>query len=229
MCGPDGVEFNIGTDPDAASILFSLTSPTSQTHPSAPRLPRCLKLILVPLDATQLHGLPEAYYTAISSPAIAAGSPLSSFLDAMLRRTYKKVRSLVSKGRESKTVELHMHDPLCVYYAMMTNEERAKWVVESNADVRVECAGTWTRGMTVLDMRTRGKRPFEKREICSDELSEGEDTTGGDYEGVDDDEGGWRGSIGNALDVIWASSSESGGNIKSVEAMGDLIWNMGGW
>jgi len=109
---------------------------------------------------------------------------------------------------------------------MMTNEQRSKWLVESKADVRVECAGTWTKGMTVLDMRTRGKRPFERREVCSDEVEDGEDTVGQDYDGVDDDEGGWRGNMGNALDVVWDSSSDVGGNMKSVEAMGDLIWSL---
>ena len=99
--------------------------------------------------------------------------------------------------------------------------------MESKADVRVECTGRWTRGMTVLDMRTRGKRPFEKkREVCSDEVEDGEDTVGQDYEGVDDDEGGWRGNMGNALEIVWASSSEPGGNMKSVEAISDLIWNL---
>jgi inosine-uridine nucleoside N-ribohydrolase len=220
------LEFNIGTDPEAASMLFSLTSTTSETHPSALRLSRPLKLVLLPLDATHLHGLPEEYYKSKSKPALDAGSPLASFLDAMLLRTYKKVRSLVSQGRESDTVELHMHDPLCVYYAMLSDVERAKWVVESKADVRIECAGTLTRGMTLLDMRTRGKRPFEKKAVCSDDVEDGEDTIEGGYEGVDDDEGGWRGNTGNALDVVWASSSVEGGNMKSVEVMGELLWNL---
>lgn len=108
---------------------------------------------------------------------------------------------------------------------MLSDSERAKWVVESRADVRVECAGTLTRGMTLLDMRTRGKRPFEKV-ACSDDIVDGEDTIEGRYEGVDDDEGGWRGNTGNALDVVWASSWEEGWNMKSVEAMGDLLWNL---
>ena len=224
---PNFPEFNIGTDPEAASILFSLTSATSQTHPSTIRLRRRLKLTLIPLDATHLHGLPEKYYKSKSAATVVSGSPLASFLDAVLLRTYKKIRSLRSQGRESENIELHMHDPLCVYFAMMTHEQRSKWLVESKADVRVECAGRWTRGMTVLDMRTRGKRPFErKREVCSDEIEDGEDTIGEDYDGVDDDEGDWRGNMGNALEVVWASSSEPGGNMNSVEAMGDLIWNL---
>jgi hypothetical protein len=28
------------------------------------------------------------------------------------------------------------------------------------------------------------------------------------------------------LDVVWASSSVEGGNIKSVEAIGELLWNL---
>jgi inosine-uridine nucleoside N-ribohydrolase len=222
-------EFNIATDPEAASILFSLTSTTSETHPSAPRLTRPLRLTLVPLDATHLHGLSETFYNNIAEPAIKAGSPLSLFLNAILQRTYRKVESLVARGRESEVIELHMHDPLCIYYAMLDDEARNEWVIERNADVRVECTGTWTRGMTLLDQRERGKRPFEKTlEVSRDEGTEGEDTADGDYQGVDDDEGGWRGVIGNRIDIVWASSAAEGGNSKTVEAMAKLIWDLKG-
>ena len=222
----DTTEFNIATDPEAASLLFSLTSTKSETHPSAPRLPRPLKLILVPLDATHLHGLHSNLYKSLSTPSITAGSPVSSFLDAILQRTYRKLQSLVSQGRESEIIELHMHDPLCVYYAMLGDEERMKWIVEPNADVRVECTGTWTRGMTLLDQRTRGQRPFDKRQTECTDLANGEDTNGEDYEGVVDDEGGWRGGTGNRVDIVWASSGEEGGNLKTVEAMGRMIWDL---
>ena len=220
-------EFNISTDPEAASILFSLTSGHSKTHPSAPRLPRPLKLTLVPLDATNRHSLAETLYRKASAAALNAGSPLAMFLDAILNRTYRKVQSLVSQGRESTVVELHMHDPLALYYAMLDDDARKKWVVEHNADIRVECTGTWTRGMTLLDQRVRGKRPYEKnKETCSDEVEGGEDTTTGDYEDVDDDEGEWRGGAGNKLDVVWASSAIEGGNLKTVETMADMIWGL---
>ena len=218
-------EFNIVTDPEAASILFSMTSLTSTTHSSAPRLSRPLKLILFPLDATHLHGLRQEHYESIAKPALAAGSPLAIFLDAILRRTYRRLESLISKRRELDFIELHMHDPLCVYYAMLGDEARGEWIVEPNADVRVECTGTWTRGMTVLDQRVKGQRAFEKRaESCTDQVIEGEDTDGRDYEGVDDDEGGWRGRFGNRIDVIWASSIVDGGNFKTVEAMANMLW-----
>ena len=220
-------EFNIATDPEAASILFSLTSTTSETHPSAPRLPRPLKVILVPLDATHLHGLHENLYKSLAAPAIKAGSPLTYFLDAILQRTYRKLHSLVSQRRESDVVELHMHDPLCVYYAMLDENARKGWIVEANADVRVECTGTWTRGMTLLDQRVRGQRPFEKKQGDSkDQGEDGEDMKGEDFEGVDDDEGGWRGGTGNCVDIVWASSIEKAGNLKTVEAIGPIIWDL---
>jgi hypothetical protein len=151
---------------------------------------------------------------------------LASFLDAVLQRTYRLLQSLVAKGRESDVVELHMHDPLCVYYAMLDNHARKAWVVEPDADVRVEYAGTWTRGMTVLDQRVRGSRPFEKKpEISNEEIEEGEDTAV-NYEGVDDDEGGWRGGTGNRINIIWASSIIKGGNMATVEAMAKLLWKL---
>ena len=217
-------EFNIATDPEAASILFSLTSTTSETHPSAPRLPRRLKLTIAPLDCTHLHGLLEDFYKEISSPSISQNSPLSTFLDAILNRTYRKIQSLIAKGRESEVIELHMHDPLCIYYAMLDDKSREQWVIEKDADVRVECKGTWTRGMTVLDQRVRGKRPFEKKDC--ERIEESVDTADADYEGVDDDEGGWRGKTGNRVDILWASSAVEGGNMKTVEKMAELIWGL---
>ena len=117
-----------------------------------------------------------------------------------------------------------MHDPLCIYYAMLDDTARDQWVIEKDADVRVECKGTWTRGMTVLDQRTRGKRPFDKRNC--EMIDESEDTVDADYEGVDDDEGAWRGGIGNRVDIIWSSSAVEGGNLKTVEKMAELIWSL---
>ena len=155
------------------------------------------------------------------------GSPLALFLDAVLERTYKRLQGLVKRGRESEVVELHMHDPLAVYYAMLDDKAREAWVVEKNADVRVECAGTWTRGMTVLDHRARGRRPFDRKlDECSDEINGGEDTAEGDYEDVDDDEGEWRSNTGNRVNIVWGSDAE-GENWKAVEQMAELIWKIG--
>lgn len=109
---------------------------------------------------------------------------------------------------------------------MLDDKARETWVIEKDADVRVECAGTWTRGMTVLDHRARGKRPFEmKLDMCSDEINGGEDTAEGDYQDVDDDEGEWRGSTGNKVNVVWASRAD-GNNQKTVEEMAELIWGL---
>jgi inosine-uridine nucleoside N-ribohydrolase len=223
-------EFNISTDPEAASILFSLTSTTSKTHLEAPRLSRPLKLTLLPLDATQLHGMSEKLYKAASGMAVKAKSPVAVFLNAILERTYRKVESLIPRGRESEVVELHMHDPLAVYYAMLDDEARKGWLVERNVDIRVECTGTWTRGMTLLDQRIRGQKPFEKmtteEETCSNEVEGGEDTKNGDYEDVNDDEGEWRGGTGNRVDVVWGSSAVEGGNLKTVEVLTEMIWGL---
>ena len=99
--------------------------------------------------------------------------------------------------------------------------------MEANADVRVECTGTWTRGMTLLDQRVRGQRPFDKKRGGSkDQVEDGEDMKGEDFEGVDDDEGGWRRGTGNRIDIVWASSIEKSGNLKTAEAMGRMIWDL---
>ena len=218
------LEFNIATDPEAASLLFSLTSTTSETHPSAPRLPRRLRLYIAPLDCTHLHGLRESFYKQISSPLVSRNSPLATFLDAILNRTYRRIQSLVAKGRESEVVELHMHDPLCIYFAMLDDATREQWIIEKDIDVRVECKGTWTRGMTVLDRRIRGNGSFVKNDC--EMIDESEDTADADYEGVDDDEGVWRGSIGNRVNIIWASSAVEGGNLATVERMAEMIWRL---
>jgi len=121
-----------------------------------------------------------------------------------------------------------MHDPLCMHYAMLSDDERADWVVEEGADVRVECTGTWTKGMTVLDQRVRGARPFDKRKrgsIDVHDLGRGEDTIAeGDYADVNDDEGGWRGGKGNKVGIIWNSSFEDGRNMKTVEYIAERLW-----
>lgn len=109
---------------------------------------------------------------------------------------------------------------------MLNNKSREEWVVEPNADVRVECRGTWTRGMTLLDQRIRGQGPFDEKRMCSDDVEGAEDTSGGDYEGVDDDEGEWKGSKGNRVNVVWASSMSEGGNMKTVHKMAYLLWGL---
>ena len=129
----------------------------------------------------------------------------------------------MSKRREIDLIELHMHDPLCVFYAMLDDGARKEWIVERKADVRVECTGTWTRGMTLLDQRGRRWRPFNQR-TSTCKAKESEDLSSGDYEGVDDDEGRWRGGTGNQVDIVWASSGIEGGNLKTVDTITSQIW-----
>ena len=116
-----------------------------------------------------------------------------------------------------------MHDPLCLYYALLDEKSRKKWIVERHADVRVECTGTWTRGMTLLDRRVRAHRPFDERPM--DQGDSDDSMTGEDYEGVDDDEGGWRAGTGNRVDIVWGSSTKEGGNLLTVDTMGQILWD----
>jgi hypothetical protein len=80
--------------------------------------------------------------------------------------------------------------------------------------------------MTVLDQRIRQGLPFDKKMTTKSAFEDGEDTAAGNYEGVDDDEGGWRGGTGNHVDVVWASSVLDGGNMNTVEAMARLLWQL---
>ena len=50
-----------------------------------------------------------------------------------------------------------LHDPLCIWYCL-TAPGDPRWRLSPAADLRVEPAGQWTRGMCVVDLRTRRRR-----------------------------------------------------------------------
>lgn len=168
-------EFNTFADPVAAARVFALTSldPASTMPPTTssslkpyPALSRRLKLSLFPLDITTDHLLNKGYFTQRISPLVEAGSPLARWLEHVLSRTFDKIDSILGDGSEPG---LSLHDPLTVWY-MMTRDDPA-WTPSPDEDIRIETAGQWTRGMHILDRRTRGK-PGVKQEAGQAEKKE---------------------------------------------------------
>lgn len=50
-------------------------------------------------------------------------------------------------------MDLSLHDPMCIYYVLTRDDPGWRW--RRNRDVRVDAVGQWTRGMCVVDRRTR--------------------------------------------------------------------------
>lgn len=194
-------EFNTFADSVAAARVYALTSPKPHTTmppvPPAPKgqpegqhpppclspypekLSRRLKVTLFPLDITNKHTLTRGEYRQISKSQLAAKSPLAKWMTAFMDATFDKVESL-HPDLSGDAVGLQLHDPLCVWYCM--SSEDPKWSLTHEEDIRVETSGQWTRGMCVVDRRSRKKR---------------ED---GDEHEVPGDTGSWlHGASGNRL------------------------------
>nr|POE47437.1 uncharacterized protein CFP56_00768 [Quercus suber] len=170
-------EFNTFADSIAAARVYALSSPNPSTTmppvPPAPsgqqtadppppflapypsRLSKQLKITLFPLDITKRHLLTRGEFRETIEPLLAAKSPLAEWMTAFLSSTYNKVESL-QKDVAGDAVGLELHDPLCVWYCMTTNEPG--WKVNVGEDIRVETSGQWTRGACVVDLRTRRMR-----------------------------------------------------------------------
>ncbi|KAK3110270.1 hypothetical protein LTR53_015612 [Teratosphaeriaceae sp. CCFEE 6253] len=174
-------EFNTFADAYAAARVYALTSPTPRTTmpptPPAPRektedqspppflgpypdkLSRQLNVKLFPLDITERHLLTRGQYRKAIEPLLAAKSPLAEWTLAFLSSTFDKVASL-QRDVEGDAVPLQLHDPLCIWYCMAAADSR--WVFQQELDLRIEASGQWTRGMCVVDKRTRKKRQDEE-------------------------------------------------------------------
>jgi len=159
-------EFNTYADAVATARVFALTSPNpNSTMPPPPqklsalgrypaKLSRQLKLTLFPLDVTTPHLLQKSVFDKKIKPLIAAGSPLAEWTSAFVLRTYEKIQSLT---RRQADPGFELHDPLCIWY--MLTRSAPNWILAPKApeDIRVETAGQWTRGMHIIDRRSRKK------------------------------------------------------------------------
>lgn len=96
---------------------------------------------------------------------------------------------------DPESVSLALHDPLCVFYTMLnpdvlsvrqTEKDHPGWSLHARSpeDIRVETSGQWTRGMCVVDRRSRRKLP----EV--DTLADLTENASGGVENASDN-GGW--------------------------------------
>ncbi|TKA75116.1 hypothetical protein B0A55_05021 [Friedmanniomyces simplex] len=170
-------EFNTFADAYAAARVYALTSPNPHTTlpptPPAPpgipegeapppflapypdKLSKRLNVTLFPLDITERHLLTRGEYRKTVTPLLDAKSPLAEWTEAFLSSTFDKVESL-QRDVTGDAVALQLHDPLCVWYCMSADDSR--WELKQDEDIRIEASGQWTRGMCVVDKRTRKKR-----------------------------------------------------------------------
>jgi inosine-uridine nucleoside N-ribohydrolase len=170
-------EFNTFADTVAAARLYALSSPTPKSTmppiPPAPpgktptqapppylqpypeKLSRQLKVTLFPLDITNKHEVLRGEFRTFTEPLIASGSPLAEWVSAWLNSTFRKVESL-QDDVSGDAVGLQLHDPLCIWYCI--TRDNPNWKLSEDEDIRIETSGQWTRGMCVVDRRSRRKR-----------------------------------------------------------------------
>ncbi|KAJ5332415.1 Inosine/uridine-preferring nucleoside hydrolase [Penicillium brevicompactum] len=157
-------EFNAYADAVAAARIFALTSPNPHTTipitksdllpPYPAKLSRQLTLRLFPLDITLRHNLSKGQFRKSIAPLLEGGSPLAEWVDAFMGHTFKTLERL-HPGHVGDDAELSLHDPVCVWYAITSDDP--KWVYAPNSpeDIRIDSLGQWTRGMCVIDRRNR--------------------------------------------------------------------------
>ncbi|EQL37606.1 DNA glycosylase [Blastomyces dermatitidis ATCC 18188] len=171
-------EFNTYADAAAAARVFALTSlrPTSTMPPINPSLTthqlpaypatlsKQLTLKLFPLDITHQHNLTRGHFHSKVGPMASANSPLAEWLSIILEHSFATLDAL-HPGHDGDKASLSLHDPLCVWYVLTTSGQQQKqrqggWQPSAGSpeDIRVETTGQWTRGMCVVDRRSRKRR-----------------------------------------------------------------------
>ena len=172
-------EFNTLADPTAAARVFALTSPNPVStmppmalNPASPvtgaeHLPpyppkshlgdRRLNIVLCPLDITNKHILLKGDFENKTADLLKNGSPLADWTHGFLGPTFRKMESL-HHSQEGSNTSLSLHDPLCVWYVLTRETQRAEWQLKHAEDIRIETTGQWTRGMCVVDRRDRKTR-----------------------------------------------------------------------
>jgi inosine-uridine nucleoside N-ribohydrolase len=167
-------EFNAYADAFAAARVFALTSPnpnstlplttSSMLAPYPAKLSRQLTLRLFPLDITLRHNLSRGEFRTAVAPLVEAGSPLAEWVSAFMGHTFRTLERL-HPGHVGDDAELSLHDPVCVWYALTSEDPIWAPTATSPEDIRIETTGQWTRGMCVVDKRSR--HPVEGDEESS--------------------------------------------------------------
>ncbi|KAJ5717183.1 Inosine/uridine-preferring nucleoside hydrolase [Penicillium malachiteum] len=159
-------EFNAYADAVAAARIFALTSPSpnstlpptkSEILPPYPeKLSRQLTLRLFPLDITLRHNLSGGQFREAVEPLLAAGSPLAEWVNAFMGHVFRTLERL-HPGHVGDDAQLSLHDPVCVWYALTSQDSHWTPSAGSPEDIRIETLGQWSRGMCVIDRRSRHK------------------------------------------------------------------------
>lgn len=177
-------EFNTYADTIAAARVFALTSPDpASTMPPPPppppgqtsnespppflspypkNLSKQLKLTLFPLDITTPHLLTRTLYNKTISSLLEQKSPLAEWTNAFLSSTFRKMETLY-QSTPSSQIGLQLHDPLTIWYVITKSFTNPGLEVSESEDIRIETSGQWTRGMCVVDRRSRKK--LDEKEI----------------------------------------------------------------
>lgn len=214
-------EFNIYADSIAAARIFALTSPSPEsTTPPKPPQSRGnetdgqqdrdvnpplsdqehspLNLILFPLDITEKHPIFRSFYLQEINQLRERGSPLAEWHAAFMASAFRKMEKL-HLGHSESSVNVTLHDPLCVWWALeiSENDNLQKqdseqdgagngWRLSPPLDIRIETVGQWSRGACVVDRRNRRRNTDSKTEA-----EEREEKTG-DIDGWLSSKGGNR-------------------------------------
>ncbi|KAF7552216.1 hypothetical protein G7Z17_g4468 [Cylindrodendrum hubeiense] len=145
VCGnvTPAAEFNTYSDPHAAELIFSLTSPAIVGQGGQND---GLKVRLFPLDITVPHLLRKSQILPVVDKLVVQGSPLAEWVQAILGHTYQRVSDMYEAHEED--LGLSMHDPLCIWYVISRLHSLDGWAFSdaSPEDIRVESDGKWTRG-----------------------------------------------------------------------------------
>ena len=133
------VEANFMKDPEAADIVFSMSS----TYPFNPSIIPDNKLILIPLDTTtQTDYLTSGLIDFFKSENI-----LSTLIGTFLLENHKFYASKYTEKFKRKIVPLH--DSCAVFYAMSPNSFTKK----HDVDIRIDLGTPATKGRTIIDNR----------------------------------------------------------------------------
>ena len=79
--------------------------------------------------------------------------------------TFAKIREIYPGSDKVEEIQMSLHDPLPIWYVL--TGDRPGWKFDEDRDVRVETQGQWTRGMSIVDRRTK-----EKETDLTEELKE---------------------------------------------------------
>lgn len=207
-------EFNCYADSVAAARVYALTSPqpastmppsipgTSTLGPYPAKLPRQLKLTLFPLDITTPHELKRFYFQDQIKPLIEAGSPLAQWTNTFMSGTFDNIDRMLGDGSEAA---LSLHDPMTIWY-MLTGEDPAWKPTAKPEDIRIEASGQWTRGMHVVDRRTRAKPGEQDSHVTTHPADPMDSVT---FDEVPGDTMGWLSvSKGNRISRMVSSPGE---------------------